>query len=76
MLILTRKKDERIILSGGIEIQIMAIEDGKVKIGIKAPKEVAVYRSEVYDQILNANQSAKSSIGSIEALSKKIKSNE
>lgn len=73
MLILTRKKDERIVLSGGIEIQVMAIEDGKVKLGISAPKEVAVYRSEVYDQILNANQSAKASIGSLEALSKKIK---
>ncbi len=73
MLILTRKKDERIILSGGIEIQIMAIEDGKVKIGIKAPKEVAVYRSEVYDQIMEANQNAKVSQASMASLAKKIK---
>ncbi len=73
MLILTRKKDERIILSGGIEIQIMAIEDGKVKIGIMAPKEVAVYRSEVYDQIMEANQNAKVSQASMASLAKKIK---
>lgn len=73
MLILTRKKDERIILSGGIEIQVMAIEEGKVKLGIHAPKEVAVYRSEVYDQIMEANQNAKVSQASMASLAKKIK---
>lgn len=51
MLILTRKKDESIIIDGNIEIRILEIEDGKVSIGIKAPKEVDIFRKEIYESI-------------------------
>lgn len=73
MLILTRKKDESIIIDGSIEIQIIAIEEGKVKIGINAPKEIEIHRSEVLDKILEANKSAVNSTGSIKVLSERMK---
>lgn len=58
MLILTRKKDESLILNENIELKILDIKDGKIKIGINAPKDVSVYRKELYDSIQNENKSA------------------
>ena len=58
MLALTRKKDEAIIIDGGIEIKILDIQGDKVKLGISAPKEVNVYREEVYESIKKNNQEA------------------
>ena len=52
MLILNRKINESIILEDNIEIKILEIQDGKVKIGIEAPKEVTILRKEVYDEII------------------------
>ncbi len=75
MLILTRKKDESIIINGNIEIQIIAIEEGKVKIGINAPKDVEIHRNEVFEKILESNKAAMSSKASILKLSEKIKKN-
>lgn len=75
MLILTRKKDESIIINGNIEVQIIAIEEGKVKIGIKAPKDVEIHRNEVFEKILESNKAATDSKNSISKLSEKIKKN-
>ncbi len=75
MLILTRKKDESIIINGNIEIQIIAIEEGKVKIGINAPKDVEIHRNEVFEKILESNKAAINSKMSISKLSEKIKKN-
>lgn len=58
MLALTRKKDEAIIIDGHIEIKILDVQADKVKIGISAPKEVSIYREEVYVQIKASNQDA------------------
>lgn len=58
MLALTRKKDEAIIIDGGIEIRVLDIQDGKVKIGISAPKEVTIHREEIYLEIQQANMRA------------------
>ena len=44
MLALTRKKDESIVINGDIEITIMEIKGDHVKVGIKAPKKVPIYR--------------------------------
>lgn len=68
MLILTRKKNESIIIEGGIEVQVMEVSDGKVKIGIKAPANVSIHRSEVYEQILKENQASRESHKGIEGL--------
>lgn len=58
MLALTRKKNEAIVINNNIEITILEIKGEQVKIGISAPKEVPVYRKEVYMQIQEANKSA------------------
>ncbi len=51
MLALTRKKGESIIVDNDIEISILELRGDQVKIGITAPKEVPIYRKEVYIQI-------------------------
>ena len=54
MLALSRKKGEALIINNDIEITILEIKGEQVKIGISAPKEVPVYRKEVYIQIQEA----------------------
>ncbi len=51
MLVLSRKKNESIMVGDGIEIFIVEIRGDKVRLGIEAPKEVPVHRREVYDAI-------------------------
>ncbi len=58
MLALSRKKNEAIIINNNIEITILEVKGDQVKVGITAPKEVPVYRKEVYVQIQNANKEA------------------
>lgn len=58
MLALSRKKNEAIIINNNIELTILEVKGDQVKIGISAPKEVPVYRKEVYLQIQEANKEA------------------
>lgn len=58
MLALSRKKNEALIINNNIEITILEVKGDQVKIGITAPKEVPVYRKEVYLQIQEANKAA------------------
>lgn len=51
MLVLSRKKDERIIIDNKIEIVVVEIRGDKVRLGIEAPKEVPVHRKEVHEAI-------------------------
>ena len=51
MLILTKKIGEAIILDDDIEITVMEIQNGQVRFGIDAPKEVKVYREEIYERM-------------------------
>lgn len=67
MLALSRKKNEAIIINNNIEVTILEVKGEQVKIGISAPKEVSVYRKEVYLQIQEANKAATNSEG-MEAL--------
>lgn len=67
MLALTRKKGESIIINNNIEISILEMRGDQVKIGISAPKEVPIYRKEVYLQIQEENK-ASISAESLEAL--------
>lgn len=55
MLILTRKLDESIMIGDQIEISIIDIKGDQVKLGIAAPKNVKVYRKEVYQAIQEEN---------------------
>lgn len=58
MLVVTRKLDESLIISDNIEITVLEIGKDKVKIGINAPKEVKVIRSELKDARQTNEQSA------------------
>lgn len=63
MLALSRKKNEAIIVNNNIEITILEVKGDQVKIGVTAPKEVPIYRKEVYVQIQEANQDSVSADG-------------
>ena len=63
MLALSRKKNEAIVINNNIEITVLEINGEQVKIGISAPKEVPVYRKEVYVQIQESNQEATNAAG-------------
>jgi carbon storage regulator len=67
MLALSRKKNEAIIINNNVEVTVLEVKGDQVKIGITAPKEVPVYRKEVYIQIQEANKESVSADG-IEAL--------
>lgn len=58
MLIITRKKGESIMIGDDIEITISKIDDGSVKIGIEAPKNVSILRKELYEEVENENKEA------------------
>jgi len=58
MLIITRKKGESLIIGEDIEITVSKIENGSVKIGIKAPKEVLILRKELYEEVKKENKEA------------------
>ena len=47
MLVLSRKKGERILIGAGIEVTVLEVERGKVKLGLTAPPEVAILREEL-----------------------------
>jgi carbon storage regulator len=58
MLVLSRQRDQVIMIGDDIEVVIVDIRGDKVRLGITAPKEVAVHRKEVYDQIKRENAAA------------------
>ena len=58
MLVLSRKKDETIMIGDQIELKILSVDGDQVKLGIVAPKNVKVYRSEVYKSIQDQNKEA------------------
>lgn len=72
MLALSRKKNEALIINNNVEITILEIKGEQVKIGISAPKEVPIYRKEVYMQIQEANKEAVGTDG-MEALKKLLR---
>jgi carbon storage regulator len=51
MLVLSRKKNESIVINDNIVVMVVAIQGDKVRLGINAPKEVSVHRREVYEAI-------------------------
>lgn len=67
MLALSRKKNEALVINNNVEITILEIKGEQVKLGISAPKEVPIYRKEVYVQIQDSNKEAVNMDG-IEAL--------
>ncbi len=68
MLVLTRKIEESIVIGEDIEIKVLAISGKSVKLGIMAPKELSVYRKEIYEAIKRENVAA--SMAPLEKLDK------
>lgn len=58
MLVLSRKKDEVIVIGDDIEITVVEVRGDQVKIGVSAPRSVSIHRKEVYDAICRENQEA------------------
>lgn len=71
MLVVTRKTDESLIISDNIEITVLEIGKDKVKIGVNAPKEVKVIRSELKDARQTNEQAAHISENALAELLKK-----
>lgn len=71
MLALSRKVQESIIIGDDIEITVLAINKDQVKLGINAPKNVAIHRKEIYIQIQEENkEAAKADLDVLEKLKK------
>lgn len=76
MLVLSRKNGQKIIINDDIEITILESKFDSCKIAINAPKDVKIYREEVYKQIQIANQmSNKASVEAIDSLTSLIGQN-
>jgi carbon storage regulator len=58
MLVLTRKLNDAIQIGDDIEIKVLAIEGDQIKLGIAAPKNIEIYRKEIYLDIQNQNNEA------------------
>ena len=69
MLALSRKQGESIMVGGNIELTILEVKGEQVKVGISAPKNIPVYRKEIYMQIREENKEAAQNID-IESLKK------
>lgn len=76
MLVLARKKGESIMIGDHIELVILGTEGDAVRLGITAPKNIEVYRKEVYISIKNANKEASKSNISLKSLSEFIRNSE
>ena len=55
MLVLTRKPGQSIMIGDGVEVQVLSVAGEKVRLGITAPRDVSIFRNEVYDRIENEN---------------------
>lgn len=58
MLVLSRQRDETIMIGDDIEVTVVDIRGDKVRLGINAPKEISVHRKEVYEAIRRENREA------------------
>ena len=58
MLALTRKKGESLVINNNIEVTILEIRGDQIKLGISDPRDVSIYRKEVYLQIQEENKAA------------------
>lgn len=71
MLVITRKKNESILIGDNIEITVVKVDDGSVRLAISAPKDIKILRRELYDEVMEENKKATEfSIDILKALKK------
>lgn len=58
MLVVTRRRDEAIVIGEGVEVRVLRVGKDGVRLGVTAPPDVPVHRREVYDAVVAANRSA------------------
>ena len=71
MLVLSRQRDETIMIGNNIEITIVDIRGEKVRLGISAPPDVAVHRKEVYEAMLRESEASGDTSGHVASLAKR-----
>ncbi len=62
MLVLTRKPGQSIMIGDGVEVQVLSVAGEKVRLGITAPRDVSIFRNEVYDRIESEGESSSTDI--------------
>jgi len=76
MLVLTRKFDEGIMIGDSVLVKIISIQDGQVKVGIEAPKDVRILRREIFEEVQRSNtQAAKALKGTAMRAAKMLQKN-
>ena len=75
MLVLARKLDESIVIGDNITVKIVSIDKGVIKLGIEAPKDVSIVRSELLEDVKDLNIAASREVGleNLSLLSKILK---
>ncbi len=74
MLVLTRRLGESIVISDNIKITVVDIEGRQIKIGVQAPKDITIFREEVYERIKQENiQAARASMQDIRKAAQMLK---
>ena len=58
MLVITRRKDESLLIGDDIEIKIVKVEDGSVRLAISAPRDITILRKEVFERVKEENKEA------------------
>lgn len=58
MLVISRKKGESLLIGDNIEITVVKLDDGSVKLAIDAPKDIAILRKELYKEVQQENKMA------------------
>jgi carbon storage regulator len=56
VLVLTRKPGQSIMIGDGVEVQVLSVAGEKVRLGITAPRDVSIFRNEVYERIESENE--------------------
>ena len=65
MLILTRRVGETVMIGNDITVTVLGVKGNQVRVGVNAPKEVAVHREEIYERIKREEQATGSSSGAV-----------
>ena len=77
MLVLTRKLEESVMIGDAIEVRVLGIYGDQVRLGFMAPRNISVFRKEVFESIQEENrQAAQSHMGSLDAITDSLRQNE
>ena len=73
MLVFTRKLDEGIVIGDGIEVRVLRLGRGTVRLGVIAARHVPIHRREIYDQIRRVNVRSASDAGTATELAARLR---